>query len=104
MPAICAAGAFLLLLAALLWYPPLWQRGYQVNSQPFAVFESGETVNVNTAGASQLCLLPGIGDAKAQAIIVYREENGPFYVLEDLGNVPGIGSGLLEKLEGLVSF
>lgn len=52
---------------------------------------SGGRINVNTASASQLEQLPGVGPATAQAIVDYRRRNGPFAKVDDLDKVPGIG-------------
>lgn len=54
-------------------------------------------VNVNTATAEQLCLLPGIGPSKARAIVEQRAKQ-PFARIEDLQKVKGIGAKLIEKL------
>jgi len=62
------------------------------------------TVNVNTASATELMDLPGIGGKKAEAIIAYRKSHGNFSGLSDLGNVKGIGDKMLEKLKPMVSF
>ena len=59
-------------------------------------------ININTASTSELTILPGIGDLKAQSIIKYREQNGPFKSIEDLQNVSGIGAGIFSKLKGLI--
>jgi competence protein ComEA len=59
---------------------------------------------VNTAGAAELMDLPGIGEKKAQAIIEYRNSNGMFRSLSDLGEVKGIGPKMLEKLESEITF
>ena len=56
----------------------------------------GETVNINTASAEELQLLPGIGEILSQAIIDYREANGPFESVEAVMSVPGIGQGRFE--------
>ncbi|CAH1532764.1 Transporter [Vibrio rotiferianus] len=56
------------------------------------------TVNVNTASAEELAtLLKGIGLKKANDIVEYRQENGPFKAAADLSNVKGIGSATVEK-------
>jgi len=55
-------------------------------------------VNVNTADASTLAQeLDGVGPAKAQAIVEYRQKNGPFRTAEDLLRVQGIGERVLEQ-------
>ena len=64
--------------------------------------ESGK-VNINTATLADLNALPGIGPAKAQAIIDYRNENGVFRSVDDLLNVNGIGPGILENIRDLVT-
>lgn len=60
--------------------------------------ESGERVNVNTAGVEELSQLPGIGEILAQRIVDYREENGPFRCLDELCDVEGIGEKRVENL------
>ena len=60
---------------------------------------SEEIVNINTAGPETLVLLPGIGEAKAAAIVRYRNANGPFSCIEDIMNVSGIGKALFEQIK-----
>ena len=55
-------------------------------------------VNVNSATAEELSLLPGVGPAKAQAILEYRKEHGAFKRVEDLSEVKGIGDKALELM------
>lgn len=55
-------------------------------------------INVNTAPAEELEALYGIGEVKAQAIVDWREEYGPFTCAEDLLAVPGIGEKTLEQI------
>lgn len=57
-----------------------------------------EKININTADAATLDLLPGIGEKRAQDIIDYRNTHGPFRIPEDLTRVSGIGEGILEGL------
>ena len=56
------------------------------------------TININTASATDLEKLPGIGPALAQRIVEYRDSHGPFASVDALTDVPGIGKA---KLEGL---
>lgn len=60
-------------------------------------------ININTAGPEELDTLPGIGPSLAQRIIEYREQHGPFRTIEDLQNVPGIGSKRWENLKDLIT-
>lgn len=59
-------------------------------------------VNINTASQTELESLQGIGPAKAKAIIEYREKNGPFATVDDLGKVSGIGSGTVKQLRDVI--
>ena len=55
-------------------------------------------VNINSADAPTLSSeLTGVGDKKAQAIVDYRKQNGPFRSIEDLQNVKGISLKTIEK-------
>lgn len=58
-----------------------------------------ELININIADSDKLQELPGIGEAKAKAIIKYREEIGNFKTIEDLLNVDGIGNSLYEEIK-----
>jgi len=56
-------------------------------------------ININTADLSELMLLNGIGEVKAQAIITYRENHGPFTIIEEIMKVSGIGLRTFEKIK-----
>jgi competence protein ComEA len=56
-------------------------------------------LNINKAAEQDFDDLPGIGPAKAKAIIDYRTENGPFKTVEELKEVPGIGEATFERLK-----
>ena len=60
-------------------------------------------INVNTAMATELEELPGVGEVIAQAIIDYRTENGPFTSVDQLLDVSGIGDATLEDIRELVT-
>lgn len=64
--------------------------------------ESG-LININTATSEQLQSLSGIGQAKAEAIIAYREENGDFSSISDITNVSGIGESTYEKIKDQIT-
>jgi competence protein ComEA len=64
--------------------------------------ESAGVVNVNTASAQQLQLLPGIGAKKAQAIVELRGKK-PFGSVDELLQVKGISTKLLDRIRGQVS-
>lgn len=67
----------------------------------FAAGETGGVVNVNTASKAELLLLPGIGEARALAIIAERQKK-PFAFVEDLLVIRGIGEKMLEKMKPFV--
>lgn len=59
---------------------------------------AAEPLDINSATAEQLALaLSGVGESKAEAIVAYRDANGPFASIDDLVKVKGIGSSLLDK-------
>lgn len=63
----------------------------------------GERLDLNTASQADLTRLPGIGEKKAAAILAWREENGPFRVVEDLVSVDGIGEKILADIRPYVT-
>lgn len=59
-------------------------------------------VNLNTAGKEELMTLSGIGESRADAIIAYREANGPFGSIEEIMNIEGIKGKMFEKIRGSI--
>lgn len=108
-----AAAAWTLLAAALaltaLYLRPgatyfrlAFSQAASRQAQRLEVARPDGAVNVNTADASQLDELPGIGEALAQRIIEERTLNGPFRYPEDLLCVKGIGEKTYQKLLDLI--
>ena len=60
-------------------------------------------VNINTATASELETLPGVGPVTAQRIIEHREANGPFDAIEEIQDVSGIGSKTFQKMRDSIT-
>ncbi|MCR5230737.1 MAG: ComEA family DNA-binding protein [Solobacterium sp.] len=81
---------------------------YPVNDRDILIIPEKKTdeelprISINTGDIEALTLLPGIGDATAERIILYRESNGSFQIPEDLMNVKGIGPAKFEKLKDLI--
>jgi len=64
----------------------------------FSGFLYAGQVNVNTADAKKIATeLSGIGTVRAEAIVIYRKENGKFKSIDELVKVPGIGKKTVEK-------
>ncbi len=73
--------------------------GLVLTALPGLAAEGRRVVNVNTADAAQLALLPRVGPSVAQRIIDFRKENGPFKSPEDLMLVQGIGEKTYQLLK-----
>lgn len=68
--------------------------------QEVATFSKGEAkIQINAASKEQLEKITGIGSRKAESILKYREEHGPFQKIEDLLEIDGIGAKSLEKIK-----
>jgi competence protein ComEA len=71
------------------------------DAAPSAV--SSGVVNINSADATQLSLLPRVGAKAAERIIAYRTEHGPFKKTSDLMQVKGIGAKTYERMAQYLS-
>jgi competence protein ComEA len=74
------------------------EAGGTTIARPTSVDTIPGKININTATASQLEELPGIGEVLAQRIVTEREANGPFKSVDDLVRVPGIKEGIIAQL------
>ncbi|MDD5702674.1 MAG: ComEA family DNA-binding protein [Dehalococcoidales bacterium] len=62
-----------------------------------------QKININRAESWLLQALPGIGEVRAQAIIDYRQQNGPFSSIEDLNRVPGISESTFNSIKPFIT-
>jgi competence protein ComEA len=91
----------LVALAALALGAPASEAAAQTGAKADA--KPVTAVNINTATATELEALPGVGAATAKRIIEYRQKNGPFKKIEDLMNVQGVGEKSFLKLRPQIS-
>lgn len=77
------------------------ENGTALTSGPSSPSNDG-IININTSDESLLMTIPGIGPAKAAAIIAYRDEHGPFSATAELMKISGIGQKTYDKLESLI--
>lgn len=87
----------------VLYVPEIGEEVEVIQAEVSAQSEESGTININKATSEQLQSLPGIGASKAESIISYREENGPFKRVEDLINVSGIGEKSFEQLKDKIT-
>jgi competence protein ComEA len=83
--------------AALCAASPVQQRACQ------SVQSAAAPLNLNSASLTELDALPGLGPARAAAILRYRQQHGSFASVDELGRVPGLGPAALAKLRGYVA-
>ena len=76
----------------------VWCVVFLVCSVSLSLSAAQGVINVNTATAEQFMMLPGIGEKTAQAIISYRQANGPFKAIDEVARVKGISKKKLDKI------
>lgn len=86
-------------------YVPSEEEAKEPSSQNAAedAGTSAGKVNINTAGREELMTLSGIGESKAEDIIAYREEHGPFSKTEDIMKIQGIKEGIYNKIKDSIT-
>ena len=97
------SALFLCLMFVVVYHtmPPGQSAGYTITTRIPAgdvTPEEAPPININTASASELETLDGIGPVLAERIVAYREEHGPFAAVEDLMQVKGIGEDIWNNL------
>lgn len=80
-----------------IYIPDIGEDTYESKNTPH-----DSRVNINTADKSELMSLPGIGEAKANQIIEYREQHGAFQNIEDIMNISGIKEAAFSKIRELI--
>ena len=93
----------LLLMLVGAGYPYRADVLAQSAPRPAAKVPAAGMVNINTASASELEGLPGIGAKTAARIVEYRQKNGPFKKIEELMNVRGVGEKNFLKLKSQIT-
>lgn len=63
---------------------------------PALSYAAGNIININTADKETLMTIKGVGERRAEAIIQYRQEHGPFTSVEQLAEIRGIGQSLID--------
>jgi competence protein ComEA len=85
-----------------VYVPGLGEENLPVQP-PSRQSSSAGMVNINTADATILESLPGIGPTLAQRILDYRQAHGPFAKIQDIMEVSGIGPGIFEGIQDLIT-
>lgn len=97
---IALTAALLATLAVRSLLNSTWWIG-----RPHVIERSAEIdyrIDLNTATREELRWLSGVGESTAEAIVKYRDENGPFGSVDDLANVPKLGRALVDRLRPYV--
>ena len=87
-----------------VWNYPAW--GYEMTLTETTEGGAGAAtgvININTAGVVELSTLWGISSVRAQRVIDYRQQHGPFQTTEEIIDVQGIGRGIYERISELIT-
>ena len=76
-----------------------WELARAEETEPSAEQADDGLVDINTADVAELCTLPGVGQARAESILAYRQEHGSFQTVEEIKQVSGIKDGLYTKIK-----
>ncbi|SRR5712692_434640 len=66
---------------------------------PFSSEEESALIDINTADQATLAALPDVGEARARAIVDYRQQHGPFKTVEEMKQVPSIGEQVFANIK-----
>ncbi|WP_188615103.1 helix-hairpin-helix domain-containing protein [Lysinibacillus alkalisoli] len=89
----------------IIYVPQIGEEAMDLSMPSFPSTQEATTpqVNINTADEAALTTIPGVGPAKAKAIISYREQQGAYQTIEDIKNVSGIGEKTFDKLSEYIT-
>lgn len=87
----------------VIYVPEIGEQGKNERTPIIGTGEKDGRIEINSADASELDKISGVGPATAKAIIAYRKKNGPFEKIEDLLKVSGIGESTLQKMKSQIS-
>ena len=73
------------------------------SSEKVGIVRNSELININRATKEELMTLNGIGEVKAEAIIVYRQENGGFKSIDEMKQISGIGEKTFDKIKQFIT-
>ena len=96
---LCTAAAGVC-AALAVWFAVPLQPDPPQTTPDLRQLSSYVQVDLNTADAAGLCTLPGVGERRAEAILAYRAEHGPFAQVEDVMQVPGITQEIVDLWSG----
>lgn len=76
---------------------------WQISTSLESAKEAVELVNINTADKDTLMTLPGIGNAKAESILSYRQQHGRFQSIEEIKEIPGIKDSVFQQIKDRIT-